>query len=182
MSPKKTGKSASLDEHPLVALARRAIEAYVREGQVVEPPDPLPEEMRTPAGAFVSLHRQTGELRGCVGSIGPTEENLAEEVIRSAINAATRDPRFLPVTPDELDDLEVKVDVLSPMERISSVDELDIKRYGVLVESGWRRGLLLPDLPGVESVEQQESIARAKAGIGPDEECTLYRFEVQRYK
>jgi len=137
--------------------------------------------MRERAGAFVSIHRRTGELRGCVGSVGPTKSNLAEEVIYSAISAATRDPRFPPVTPDELDDLEIKVDVLSPMERVSSLDELDPKRYGVMVESGWRRGLLLPDLPGIDSVEQQLAIAQAKAGIGPDEKYTLYRFEVRRY-
>lgn len=165
-----------------MALARRAIEVYVKEGRVIEPPDPLPAEMQVRAGAFVSMHRRSGELRGCVGSVGPTEDNLAKEVIRSAISAATRDPRFHPVTPDELDSLDIKVDALSPMERITSTAELDVKRYGVMVESGWRRGLLLPDLPGVDSVEQQVAIAQMKAGISPDEPFTMYRFEVKRYK
>jgi len=168
------------DEHPFVQLARRTIEAWVREGRVIEPPDTLTPEMAEEAGTFVSLHRQ-GQLRGCIGTIEPTKANLAQEVIGNAIAAATRDPRFPPLRPEELGDLEVKVDVLTSPEPISGPEELDPKRYGVIVQSGWRRGLLLPDLEGVDTVEYQVAISRRKAGIGPDEPVQLYRFEVKRY-
>jgi len=169
--------------HPLVELARKAIETYVRERRVIEPPDELTPEMRQRAGTFVSLHGPGGELRGCIGTIEPTQDNVAREVIQNAISAATRDPRFPPVRPDELDGLDVKVDVLTPPEPVESLDELDPKRYGVIVESAtdWRRGLLLPDLEGVDTVEYQVDIARRKAFIGPGEPVELYRFEVKRY-
>lgn len=167
--------------HPLVQLAKTTIESYVKYGRVPKPPAPLPEEMRGQAGVFVSIHDRAGNLRGCIGTIEPTQPTIAEEVIRNAISAATRDPRFPPVSPDELDDLVINVDVLTPPERISSPKELDPKRYGVIVQQGWRRGLLLPDLEGVDTVEQQIDIARRKAGIGPKEPVELYRFEVKRY-
>ncbi len=168
------------EEHPLVQLARRTIEAWVREGRVIEPPDPLTPEMAEQAGTFVSLHRY-GQLRGCIGTIEPTRANVAQEVIGNAIAAATHDPRFPPLRPTELGDLEVKVDVLTPPEPISGPEELDPKRYGVIVQSSWRRGLLLPDLEGVDTVEYQVAIARQKAGIGPNEPVQLFRFEVKRY-
>jgi AmmeMemoRadiSam system protein A len=167
--------------HPLVKLAKETIESYVRHGKIPKPPSPLPEEMQGRAGVFVSIHTRDGALRGCIGTIEPTRPNIAEEVIYNAIAAATRDPRFPPITPAELDDLVINVDVLSPPERVYSLDELDPKRYGVIVQSGWRRGLLLPDLEGVDTVEQQVDIARRKAGIGPREPVELYRFEVKRY-
>mgnify|MGYP001150823108 CR=1 FL=1 len=167
------------EEHPLVQLARKTIETYVRQGRRIEPPKELTPEMRQRAGAFVSLHRH-GELRGCIGTISPTQPNVALEVIQNAISAATRDPRFPPVTAKELD-LDISVDVLMEPEPVSSMAELDPKRYGVIVESGSRRGLLLPDLEGVDTVEQQVDIARRKAWIGPREPVTLYRFEVVRY-
>ena len=168
------------DEHQLVQLARRTIEAWVREGRVIEPPAPLTPEMAEQAGTFVSLHRH-GQLRGCIGTTEPTKANVAQEVIGNAIAAATRDPRFPPLRPEELGDLEVKVDVLTPSEFISGPEELDPRRYGVIVQSGWRRGLLLPDLEGVDTAEYQVAIARRKAGIGPDEPVQLHRFEVKRY-
>lgn len=170
--------------HPLVQLARQTIETYVREHRVIDPPQVLTPEMQQRAGTFVSLHDQWGELRGCIGTILPTQPNVALEVIHNAISAATRDPRFPPVRPDELAGLDVKVDVLMPPEPVESEAELDPKRYGVIVQDrqGWRRGLLLPDLEGVDTVEQQISIARRKAGIGPHEPIQLLRFEVIRYK
>ena len=167
------------EHHPLVDLARRTIEVYVREGREIEP-SALPPELPQRAGAFVSLHAH-GELRGCIGTIEPSQPSLAEEVIHNAIMAATEDPRFPPVRPDELADLEISVDVLSPPEPIASPEALDPKRYGVIVQSGYRRGLLLPDLEGVDTVECQVDIARRKAGIGRHEPVKLYRFEVQRY-
>jgi len=168
--------------HPLVQLARDTIENYVRHRKIIQPPEELTPEMERQAGTFVSIHKH-GLLRGCIGTIEPTQANVAQEVIQNAIHAATRDPRFPPIGPGELADLDIKVDVLSEPEPVDSLEELDPKRYGVIVKSArdWRRGLLLPDLEGVDTVEYQVDIARRKAGIGPDEPIKLYRFEVVRY-
>lgn len=167
-------------EHPLVQLARRTIETYVREGRVLAPPPELTPEMRARAGVFVSLHRQ-GNLRGCIGTIEPMQPNLAQEVIRNAISAATRDPRFLPLRAEELADLEISVDVLEPPEPIEGLEQLDAKTYGVIVQRGVRRGLLLPNLEGVDTPQEQVAIALSKAGIRPSEPYRLYRFLVTRY-
>jgi AmmeMemoRadiSam system protein A len=169
-----------MSTHPLVQLARQAIEAYVRQRQRLQPPAELTPEMQERAGAFVSLHKHGG-LRGCIGTFEPTQPNVAQEIIRNAISSATQDPRFSPVQPNELADLEISVDVLSEPEPVQSLAELDPKRYGVIVECGWRRGLLLPDLEGVDTVEYQVDIARRKAGIGRDEPVQLYRFSVRRF-
>ncbi len=166
--------------HPLVKLARDAIEAYVTDRRVIAPPQELTEEMKERAGAFVSIKKH-GQLRGCIGTFLPTKTNLAEEVIRNAIAAATEDPRFPPVREDELKDLEVSVDVLSAPEPVNDLSELDPKKYGVIVVKGPRKGLLLPDLEGVDTVEEQLRIAKLKAGILPDEDCEIYRFNVRRY-
>ncbi len=171
--------------HPLVELARRTIETYIRTGKRIAPPQELTDEMRQQAGAFVSLHRH-GQLRGCIGTIQPVEPNLAEEIIQNAISAATRDPRFPALRPDELEGLDVKVDVLAEPEPIEGPEELDPKRYGLIVQSlthPRKRGLLLPDLEGIDTVEQQMFYTRIhKAGISnPDEPVQLYRFEVRRY-
>lgn len=170
------------DEHPLVKLARATIDAHVRQKRTIEPPAELTPEMQGRSGAFVTLHDSRGNLRGCIGTIEPREPNLAREVIHNAISAATGDPRFPPVCPDELDDLTIKVDVLTEPEPIEGPDELDPRRYGVIVQSArdFRRGLLLPDLEGVDTVEYQIEIARRKAGIGPREPVKLYRFQVRR--
>jgi AmmeMemoRadiSam system protein A len=169
--------------HPLVALARRAIEAYVCEAVVLEPGAERTPEMERQAGTFVSLHDRQGQLRGCIGTFVPAQENVALEVIHNAISAATRDPRFPPVRAHELPELDVKVDVLSTPEPVSGPEELDPRRYGVIVQAvqGWRRGLLLPDLEGIDTVEEQIRICRYKAGIGPQEAVQLLRFKVQRY-
>ncbi len=166
--------------HPLVELARHTITAYIRTGEKIPPPEPLPAEMQQRAGAFVSLHAH-GDLRGCIGTIEPTQPNLASEVIHNAIMAATQDPRFPPVGPGELADLEISVDVLTPPEAVASEAELDPKVYGVIVRSGLRRGLLLPDLDGVDTVACQVDIARRKAGISPHERVQLQRFRVERH-
>lgn len=166
--------------HPLVDLARKTIETYVRTGKQIAPPSDLPPDLPHRAGAFVSLHAH-GELRGCIGTIEPTQPSLALEVIHNAIMAATRDPRFPPVSAGELAALEISVDVLSAPEPVASQAQLDPKRYGVIVECGYRRGLLLPDLEGVDTVECQVDIARRKAGIARHEPCKLYRFEVKRF-
>ena len=144
-------------------------------------PEQVPEELlKTKAGAFVSVHK-FGALRGCIGTIAATKENLALEIIHNAVCAVSEDPRFEPVKEDELKYLEINVDVLGEAEKIESEAELDVKKYGVIVQSGYKRGLLLPDLDGVDTVEQQISIARRKGGIAPDEEVDLFRFEVVRH-
>jgi len=166
--------------HPLVKLAKKTVESYIKEGKVI-PPKELTAEMKERAGVFVSIHKR-GELRGCIGTIEPQRNNVAEEIIANAISSATRDPRFLPITPDELKDLSYSVDVLTKPEPIPSKDQLDPKRYGVIVEAGFRKGLLLPDLEGVDTVDYQIDICRQKGGIMPNEPVKLYRFEVKRYK
>lgn len=177
-------KAAVKREHEdaYVRLARRSLESYIKDRKQIDIPDGLPEEMTSgQAGAFVSIHEH-GELRGCIGTILPTTDCLAQEIIDNAISASTRDPRFDPVTPEELNWLEISVDVLSEPEDIDSPSELDVKKYGVIVTSGTRRGLLLPDLDGVDTVEQQIRIAMRKAGIREGEKISLQRFTVTRHE
>ncbi len=162
-------------------LAKGTVETYVREGRTIQPPRELTPEMTEKAGVFVSIKKK-GQLRGCIGTFLPIRENVAQEVIQNAISAATEDPRFLPVDSSELEELEYSVDVLSKPEKVKGIDELDPKRYGVIVESGGRRGLLLPDLEGVDTTQEQIRIARLKAGISLEEDIELYRFEVKRYR
>jgi AmmeMemoRadiSam system protein A len=169
------------NEDPYVRLARHSVETFVRTNCPGSLPDGLPEEMLTQrAGVFVSLH-EDGQLRGCIGTIRPAYDNIAEEIVHNGMEAATNDPRFSPVRPDELDRLEISVDVLGPTEPIDSPDQLDPKTYGVVVTRGMRRGLLLPDLEGVDTVEDQIAIAKRKAGIAQDEKVKLERFKVTRH-
>ena len=165
---------------PLAGLARETVETYVKEGKTPKP-DELTPEMKGKAGVFVSIHK-LGGLRGCIGTFEPQCANVAEEIINNAISSATRDPRFPPIAPDELKDLSYSVDVLTQPEPIASQDQLNPRKYGVIVECGFRRGLLLPDLEGVDSVDHQIEICCQKAGIASDEPVKLYRFEVRRYK
>lgn len=169
-------------EDPWVRLARLSLETYVRTGKRLKAlPEDLPAEMtEREAGAFVSLHIR-GRLRGCIGTTGPTAPSVALEIVHNAVSAGAQDPRFPPVRADELSSLEYSVDVLGPAERISGPELLDVKRYGVIVSCRGRRGLLLPDLEGIDTVEEQISIAREKGGIGPREPYTLERFEVVRH-
>lgn len=178
-------KAAVMDQHagrsPHVRLARASYEHYVRTGSMLARPQGLPEELlNTRAGAFVTLH-QHGDLRGCIGTIRPTKDCLADEIIANAVSAAARDPRFPPVTEDELPHITCSVDVLGAPEDIESTDELDVLRYGVIVSKGSRRGLLLPNLDGVDTVEEQVDIARRKAGIISLAGARLQRFEVVRH-
>lgn len=175
-------EAAEVRVDPFVALARRAVEAYVRTGRPLALPDGLPPELVDQrAGVFVSLHEH-GDLRGCIGTIDASTACVAEEIIRNGALAASEDPRFAPVREDELDALSYSVDVLFPAMPVSSLDELDPKRWGVIVEKGSRRGLLLPDLEGVDTAEDQVAIAKRKAGIHPaDNDVELYRFEVVRH-
>lgn len=167
------------DLHPLVALAKSTVEAYILHGAVERPPA-MCEEMLEQAGVFVSIKKK-GALRGCIGTFEPVEANVAEEIMANAISSATRDPRFPPVAPHELDHLTYSVDLLTKPEPVDDVKDLDPQRYGIIVECGRRRGLLLPALEGVDTVADQIAICRQKAGIMPDEVINLYRFEVRRY-
>lgn len=169
-------------EDPYVALARKALEAYVGRGVQIGIPTDLPGEMlNSRAGVFVSLKKH-GRLRGCIGTISPVRKNIAGEIINNAISSGTQDPRFDAVTGDELGSLVYSVDVLMEPEPIASIGQLDVVRYGVIVRCGRRSGLLLPNLEGVDSPQEQVSIALQKAGIRPDERYAMERFEVIRHK
>jgi len=168
------------DRSEPVRLARATIESFVRDGVTPEP-EPLGDAaLPGRAGAFVSLHTAAG-LRGCIGTIAPTQASLAAEIVHNAVAAASQDPRFPPVRADELRDLEITVDVLEAPEPVSSLEELDPKVYGVITTCGWKRGLLLPDLEGVDTCEDQVAIAMSKGGIRPDEAISLERFKVVRH-
>lgn len=170
------------NEDAYVHLARLSLETYVTTGKYLKLPEDLLEEMKTKkAGVFVSLKKH-GSLRGCIGTISPVTASIAKEIIRNAVSAAVEDPRFPPITEDELEELVYSVDVLGEPEPIDSMNELDVVRYGVIVSAGRKRGLLLPNLEGVDTVEKQVEIARKKAGIYDNEEFTLERFEVVRHK
>ncbi len=176
LSEKRSG------EDSYVKLARLTIENYIRYKKITEIPEGLPEEMLNKrAGAFVSIHEK-GCLRGCIGTIQATTDSVAEEIIQNAISASTRDPRFEPIRENELEFLEINVDVLGDAEDIESPAELDVKKYGVIVSTPFKRGLLLPDLDGVDTVEEQIAIAKSKGGIIDGENYKLQRFEVIRHK
>ena len=174
--------AARPDEDPYVRLARETVESYVIGGRISLSPGAVsPEMLQKKAGAFVSIHLD-GELRGCIGTIAAVQDDLSLEIMHNAVSACSQDPRFMPVTEEELPFLDYSVDILGDAEDIDSPAQLDVKRYGVIVSSGGRRGLLLPDLEGVDTVEEQIRIAKRKAGIGENKSCRLQRFEVIRHK
>lgn len=170
-----------IEQNPYVRLAKDSLEYYLSHGDYMEVPSYVNQEMREQKrGVFVSLKKR-GELRGCIGTILPVTDSLANEIIRNAVEAGLHDPRFWPVREEELDELEVSVDVLTEPEPAQK-DQLDPKKYGVIVRSGYRTGLLLPDLEGVNTVEDQLNIALQKAGISRHSPYTIERFQVIRYK
>lgn len=185
--------------HPLVNLAKKAVESYIKEGKIIEPPKDFPEEfLKRRAGTFVTIEKD-GQLRGCIGTYLPTKVNIAEEVIRNAIGAATEDYRLGPIQEKELSSLSYIVYILSYPEPVKDIKELDPKKFGIIVKT-WpfvypdqenvtfngvvppKTGLLLPNLEGVETVEQQISIACQKGGINPlKEKIFIYKFTVEEY-
>lgn len=203
-----------------VALAKKAVEAFIKKGEIIKPSFPLLKEFNRRAGVFVSIHKISSafasraskerissfhyefteehpseiyngyqpplrkkDLQGCVGTYQPAQKNIALEIIHNAIESATRDPRFAPITIGELPQLRYSIDILSSPETVSKNSDLEPKRYGLIVSTGdGRRGLLLPDLPGVETIKQQIQICKTKAGIDPSERVTLQRFTVERHK
>lgn len=167
--------------HPLVKLAKDAVELHIRERKTLPiKTEELSDELKQKAGVFVCL-KIHGALRGCIGTYNPVEPTIAHETVRNAISAATCDPRFQCVNPAELPSISYTVDVLTPPKQVASKSDLDPKRYGVIVHAGGRRGLLLPNLEGVDTVEKQISIAMQKAGLPPGTPLELMRFEVKRY-
>ena len=178
-----TGESVEAEnDEQLPALARQAVEKFTRDNVEIKPPGRLSDLLRARAPCFVSLKTLDGDLRGCIGTIEPMKPTLAEEIIANAISAATRDPRFSEVTEDELANVRYSVDVLMAAER-AEMNDLDPKVFGVIVEDDeGRRGLLLPDIPGIESAEQQVEIAARKAGIAPGVPVQLLKFRVQRFR
>lgn len=168
--------------HPIIELAREAVEEHIRSGKVITPKEFDEEPLNRRAGVFVCLKKH-GELRGCIGTIEPLCMTVAEETVRNAVCAATGDPRFNPVMEEELNDIEYSVDVLCRPEKVDDESGLDPDRFGVIVSKGGRRGLLLPDLDGVDTAQKQLQIAMSKAGIGPGEkDVVIERFEVKRFK
>jgi AmmeMemoRadiSam system protein A len=182
LTPADTGDGHEEQIDPCIALARLSVETFVKTGKPAKlPPDVPVELLNRRAGAFVSLHEH-GELRGCIGTISATTASIAQEILQNGIGACSRDPRFDAVRPDELDFLEYSVDILGDAEPIDSPEQLDVKRYGVIVTQGWKRGLLLPNLDGVDTVDYQLEIAKRKAGIHPAaDDVQLERFEVVRH-
>jgi len=171
--------------NPYVELARLSIDHYVRHRKVIQE---IPKEVEDAllgerAAVFVSIHLKNGELRGCKGTLEPMHSQICQEIISNAVSACTRDPRFEPVHASELNHLEINVDVLSELESIPSKSELDVCKYGVIVSTqDGRRGILLPDLEGINNVDQQIMIACRKAGIDTVETFSLQRFTVTRHK
>lgn len=170
------------NESPYVSLARTTLEEYVTSGKMPALDESsLPDEMLSScAGVFVSIKKH-GNLRGCIGTITPTRDNIAREIMANAISAGMHDNRFSPVTKAELNELTYSVDVLGSAEKVNDKALLDIKRYGVIVTKGMRRGLLLPNLDGVNSIDHQLEIACSKAGINPNDNYSIERFEVVRH-
>ena len=161
-------------------LARMTVLRYLEDGKLPGIPKDLPPELMKKAAVFVSIKKE-GRLRGCIGTFEPLYPSVAEEIMQNALRSAISDPRFAPLTVDEFSDVTFSVDVLGSVELIQDLSELDSKKYGVLVRAGERRGLLLPDLVGVDTVSGQIVIAKQKAGMEPEEICEIYRFLVKRY-
>lgn len=179
---KKKAEQRRAQEDSFVSLARLSLESYVKSGIKAGIPGGLPEELlKERAGVFVSIKKQ-GRLRGCIGTICASKSSIAEEIIQNAVNAGVRDPRFSPVEEGELDQLVYSVDVLGKTQKVTSFEELDAAKYGIIVSRGGRRGLLLPNLPGIDTVEEQIETAKQKAGIGEEESIQIERFEVIRHR
>jgi len=170
-----------ISESAPVTLARASLHCFLGKGTIFPIPNPLADVLQGQAGVFVSLKKQ-GQLRGCIGTFAPTQPNIGSEIIHNAISAGTADPRFPPVRLDELSTIDISVDILGTPQAVGNMDELDPQKYGVIVRRGSRSGLLLPMLEGVDTVDEQLSIAMEKAGISPEEEIQLYKFTVTRYK
>jgi len=172
-----------MNNHPYTKLAQKAVKEYLEKGTFISP-----DEVKLPsnayekkAGVFVTIYRED-QLRGCIGTYVPTQESIAKEIVGNAIAASFRDSRFSPVSKKELDDLTFEISVLEEPKKIKDMKELDEKKYGVIVKTpDGRSGLLLPDISGVETPEEQIQIASQKGGILPDEDVQILKFAVVKY-
>jgi len=182
----------------LVELTKKTVETYINEGKIISPPDDLPKEfLERKSGTFVTIEKN-GNLRGCIGTYLPTRQNIAEEIINNALATATEDYRFGPIQKEELPYLSYTVYILNEPELVKDTKELDPRKYGIIVKTvsisssedvvfnghfAPKSGLLLPDLEGIDTVEQQISIACQKGGIDPtSEKILIYKFTVEKYK
>lgn len=170
-----------MQTHPYVSLAQESIRHYLSYSEKLSCPTPLSTDLNSRSGAFVSIKRLR-QLRGCIGTLEPCEPNLAMEIIENALKAALHDPRFSPITMEELQDLTYSIDVVRPLEKVSDASALDPKIYGLVVRSNGKQGVLLPDLEGVDSIEEQIQICRSKGRIAADEPIEMYRFKVERFR
>jgi len=168
-------------QHPYISLAQDSIHHYLIHREKLSCPHPLSQDLRSRSGAFVSI-KKLKQLRGCIGTLEPCEPNLAMEIIENAFKAALHDPRFSPVTTEELQELTYSIDVVRPLEKISTLEDLNPDIYGLVVKSNGKQGVLLPDLEGVNSTEEQIQICRAKGKIPEDEPIEMYRFKVERFR
>lgn len=168
-------------QHPYILLAQQSIQHYLSHQTKLPCPNSLSQDLKSRSGAFVSIKKRD-QLRGCIGTLEPCETNLAEEIIENALKAALHDPRFSPITTEELQDLTYSIDVVRPLEKISDVSELDPKIYGLVVRCDHRQGVLLPDLEGVHSPEKQIQICLSKGRIPEDATVEMYRFKVERFR
>ena len=177
----KNINSLRKNEDPYVSLARESLEYYVKNNKKMTRPRRLIKDLvNNKAGVFVSIHKNN-QLRGCIGTIGPTTKCIADEIIENSVSAGTRDPRFDSIHENELPYLQYKVDVLFPSEPIESMSQLDIEKYGVIVSHNHKQGLLLPNIDGIDSIKEQVDIAKRKAGISDKESFKMERFEVIRH-
>ncbi|MGP0630668.1 AmmeMemoRadiSam system protein A [Nitrospina sp. 32_T5] len=162
-------------------LARKAVSHYLRHQEPLPCPNSLPDSLTRRAGAFVSI-KKNGTLRGCIGTLEPQQGTLAAEIIENAVKAATKDPRFDPVTQEEMDHLTFSIDVLSPLERVTDFSMLDPKQYGLVIRNDKKQGVLLPDLDGVPTVAEQVRLCRIKGGFTDEDDQECFRFRVQRFR
>lgn len=178
-----------MEKPPLVSLAQKAVETFIKEKEIISAPPDFPKKfLERKSGVFVSIHNKKENcLRGCIGTFLPSQENIATEVIKNAISAATQDSRFLPIKKEELPFLSYTVYILNPPQLIKDLSELNPKKYGIIVKTVTaatpKTGLLLPDLEGIDTVEKQIFIACQKAGINLEKEKILiYKFSVEKYE
>jgi len=177
-----------MKDNPFVSLAKKAVETYIKEGRVITPPAGLSQEILSrKAGVFVTI-TQKGQLRGCIGTYLPTKDNIAQEIIDNAVASASRDPRFESIAEEDLPFLEYSVSILTKPEQIRNIEELDPKKFGILVRNlpdegcAAKSGLLLPDLEGIDTKQKQVVVACHKAGINPQEEkIVIFRFTTELY-
>jgi len=168
-------------QHPYISLAQESIHHYLNHHEKLSCPDHLSKDLQSRCGAFVSI-KKLRQLRGCIGTLQPCKPNLAMEIIENALKAALHDPRFSPVIAEELGDLSYSIDVIGPLEKVSTLEELDPHIYGLVVRRRGKQGVLLPDLEGVDSTEEQIQICRDKGKIDDDEPVEIYRFKVDRFR